>query len=241
MWLTRSFKPFVFQNEYDEQLPFSNCENLGFYVHIPFCKTRCKFCEYVVLEGTDDSVENEYVELLLREMEMYSEILKGKKIVGYDLGGGTPTKLSVENLKKITEAVYSLFDVEEGTVFSVETTPLIAANEPEKIKAVYDMGYKRISMGVQTVSEKLLSELGRDGSKSIYERAVANIRKAGFESFNIDLMYGFLHQSETDFDNTLHYAIGLNPEHITLYRNRYKGTKLEYEACQSIKLCINTE
>ncbi|MBQ6846854.1 MAG: NUDIX domain-containing protein [Oscillospiraceae bacterium] len=209
---------------------WKDAKELSLYIHIPFCKTRCKFCEYVVLEGTDDSVENEYVELLLREMEMYSEILKGKKIVGYDLGGGTPTKLSVENLKKITEAVYSLFDVEEGTVFSVETTPLIAANEPEKIKAVYDMGYKRISMGVQTVSEKLLSELGRDGSKSIYERAVANIRKAGFESFNIDLMYGFLHQSETDFDNTLHYAIGLNPEHITLYRNRYKGTKLEYEA-----------
>lgn len=212
------------------QEEWKDAKELSLYIHIPFCKTRCKFCEYVVLEGTDDSVENEYVELLLREMEMYSEILKGKKIVGYDLGGGTPTKLSVENLKKITEAVYSLFDVEEGTVFSVETTPLIAANEPEKIKAVYDMGYKRISMGVQTVSEKLLSELGRDGSKSIYERAVANIRKAGFESFNIDLMYGFLHQSETDFDNTLHYAIGLNPEHITLYRNRYKGTKLEYEA-----------
>jgi hypothetical protein len=72
-------------------------------------------------------------------MEMYSKILKGKKIVGYDLGGGTPTKLSIENLQKITDAVNSLLDIEEDTVFSIETTPVIAANEPEKIKAVFDM------------------------------------------------------------------------------------------------------
>lgn len=205
-------------------------DELCLYIHIPFCKTRCKFCEYVVLENPEESLEDEYVELLLKEMKMYSEILKGKKVVGYDLGGGTPTKLSVENLKRITDAVYDLFDIKEDVIFSIETTPLIAANEPEKLKAVYDMGYRRISMGVQTVSEKLLSELGRDGSKSLYEKAVENIRKAGFERFNIDLMYGFLHQSERDFDNTLHYAVGLGPEYITLYRNRYKGTKIESEA-----------
>lgn len=209
---------------------WKNVDELSLYIHIPFCKARCRFCEYVVLENPGEDIENEYVELLLKEMQMYAPILKGKKIVGYDLGGGTPTKLSVENLKKITDAVYEYFDIQPGVIFSIETTPVIAANEPEKIQAVYDMGYRRISMGVQTVSEKLLSELGRDGSKSIYERAVTNIRKAGFEGFNIDLMYGFLNQSERDFDNTLHYAIGLKPDYITLYRNRYKGTKIEYEA-----------
>jgi len=209
---------------------WNNVEELSLYIHVPFCKTRCKFCEYVVLENPSEEVENEYVELLLKEMEMYSKILKGKRIVGYDLGGGTPTKLSVENLRRITDAVYNLFDIQENVVFSIETTPLIAMEAPEKIKAMYDMGYHRISMGVQTVSEKLLSELGRDGSKSIYEKAVLNIREAGYKNFNIDLMYGFLNQSERDFDNTLHYAIGLNPDYITLYRNRYKGTKIEYEA-----------
>lgn len=209
---------------------WENVDELSLYVHIPFCKSRCKFCEYVVLEETDESVEDEYVDLLLKEMQMYSKILKGKRIVGYDLGGGTPTKLSIKNLKRITDAINELFSFDDDVIFSIETTPLIAANEPKKIKAVYDMGYKRISMGVQTVSEKLLSELGRDGSKSIYERAVENIRRAGFERFNIDLMYGFLYQNDVDFDNTLNYAIKLGPEYITLYRNRYKGTKLENEA-----------
>ncbi len=205
-------------------------DRLSLYIHVPFCKARCKFCEYVVLENPSEDAENEYVELLLQEMRMYAEILRGKKIVGYDLGGGTPTRLSVENLTRITEAVRTLFDLEEGVVFSVETTPVIAANEPEKIRALYELGYRRISMGVQTVSERLLAELGREGSASVYERAVANIRAAGFQSFNIDLMFGFLYQTDADFRNTLRYAAGLNPEHITLYRNRYKGTKLEHEA-----------
>lgn len=209
---------------------WQKADALSLYIHVPFCKQRCKFCEYVVLEHTDEDIENEYVELLLKEMQMYSEILKGKKIVGYDLGGGTPTKLSVENLTRITEAVRRLFDIEPDTVFSVETTPVIAANEPEKIKALYDLGYRRISMGVQTVSAKLLEALGREGSASVYEKAVENIRRAGFESFNIDLMYGFLYQTDTDFSNILRYAVVLKPEHITLYRNRYKGTKIESEA-----------
>ena len=203
---------------------------LSLYIHIPFCKARCKFCEYVVLEHTDARTEDAYVDLLLQEMRMYAEILKGKRIVGYDLGGGTPAKLSVRNLTRITEAVREWFSIEEGVVFSVETTPVIAAQEPEKMQALYDLGYRRISMGVQTVSERLLSELGREGSASVYEKAVENIRKAGFTSFNIDLMYGFLYQTDADFRNTLRYAVGLSPEHITLYRNRYKGTKLEGEA-----------
>ena len=205
-------------------------DELSLYIHVPFCKQRCKFCEYVVLEHTDESCEDEYVDLLLKEMEMYSEILRGKKLVGYDLGGGTPSKLSVRNLTRITEALRRLFNIGENVVFSVETTPAIAAAEPEKIQALYDLGYRRISMGVQTVSEKLLSELGREGSASVYEKAVENIRKAGFRSFNIDLMYGFLYQSDADLSNTLRYAVGLEPDHITLYRNRYKGTKIEGEA-----------
>lgn len=203
---------------------------LSLYVHVPFCKQRCKFCEYTVLENTTENDEDEYVSLLMKEIDMYAPYLKDKKIVGYDLGGGTPSKLSEENLKRITEKLTSTFSFDEGVVFSVETTPVIAANEFEKIAALYQMGYRRISMGIQTVSEKLLNSLGREGTVSIYEKAVDNIRKAGFEKFNVDLMYGFLYQSDEDFENTIKYAVSLKPEFITLYRNRYKGTKIESES-----------
>lgn len=204
-------------------------EDLCLYVHVPFCQARCKFCEYVVLDKPTEQDPDLYVEHLLKEIEMYRKIIKEKPIVGYDLGGGTPSYLSVENLTKITDAIKK-FNLQDGMYLSVETTPVIAANDIEKIKALRELGYNRISMGFQTVSEKLLESLGREGSTSIYEKAVANVRKAGFDRLNIDLMYGFLNQSDEDFANTIKYTIALNPEFITLYRNRYKGTKLEAES-----------
>lgn len=204
-------------------------DELCLYVHVPFCQSRCKFCEYVVLDNPEEEDEDNYVDHLLKEIELYRDIIKNKKIVGYDLGGGTPAFLSIENLTKITDAIKK-FNLEDDMYLSVETTPLIAANDVEKIKALKDLGYNRISMGFQTVSEKLLESLGREGSKYIYEKAVENIRTAGFDRLNIDLMYGFLNQSDEDFANTIKYTIALNPEFITLYRNRYKGTKLESES-----------
>lgn len=229
-----SFKDFRIKNqtEYVDFLKrdWNKSDKLSLYVHIPFCKVRCRFCEYVVLEDSDLNTEDLYVSLLLREIEMYKTILNGKKIVGYDLGGGTPTKLSTKNIEKITNALVDSFDFEHDVVFSIETTPVIAANEPQKLVDIYKLGYHRISMGIQTVSEKLLNDLGREGTTQIYEKAVQNIRIAGFEKLNIDLMYGFLYQNDEDFENTLKYAIALKPDYITLYRNRYKGTKLEGEA-----------
>lgn len=200
------------------------------YVHIPFCQSRCKFCEYVVLnERPDEKMQDTYVQYLLKEMELYRKIIKDKPVIGYDLGGGTPAFLSAKNLSLITDEIKK-FNLKEGMYLSIETTPMIAAKDLEKLKAIKSLGYNRISMGFQTVSEKLLESLGREGSKSIYEKAVENIRAAGFDRLNVDLMYGFLNQSDEDFANTIKYTIALNPEFITLYRNRYKGTSLESES-----------
>lgn len=204
-------------------------DELCLYVHVPFCQSRCKFCEYVVLDQPKAEDPDLYVEYLLKEIETYREIIREKPIVGYDLGGGTPAYLSVENLQKITEAIQK-FNLQDGMYLSVETTPVIAANDPEKMAALRALGYNRISMGFQTVSPKLLESLGREGSEFIYEKAVSNIRKVGFDRLNIDLMYGFLNQSDEDFANTIKYTIAMQPEFITLYRNRYKGTKLEAES-----------
>lgn len=200
------------------------------YLHIPFCQSRCKFCEYTVLENPGEDVENEYVDLLIKEMQMYAPLTAGKEIIGFDIGGGTPLKLSIENIAKLTYETEKLFKIRDGVIRSIETTPVIAAKEPEKLQGVHKLGFQRISMGIQTVSPHLLNELGREGETHIYEKAVRNIRKAGFDIFNIDLMYGFLNQSDKELETTILYAIALKPTQITLYRNRYKGTKLESES-----------
>jgi oxygen-independent coproporphyrinogen III oxidase len=209
---------------------WEKADEVCLYVHIPFCSVRCKFCEYTVLPEWSEAAENEYVDLLLREIALYAPLLKGKPIVGFDLGGGTPTKISVDNVRRITETLTDTFEFQDGVVFSIETTPVIAAKEPEKLKSLFKLGYTRMSMGIQTVSEKLLNELGREGATLIYEQAVRHVRDSGCKRLNLDLMYGFLHQANEEFESTLRYAISLQPEYITLYRNRYKGTKIEQEA-----------
>ncbi|MCR5455680.1 MAG: NUDIX domain-containing protein [Bacteroidales bacterium] len=204
-------------------------KEINLYVHVPYCKARCKFCEYVVMNDPNEVPQDKYVDYLLREIEMYREMVGDKPVVGYDLGGGTPMYLTVENIRRITESIRR-FNIKPGVASSIETTPVIAAKEVEKLTATRQMGYERISMGFQTVSASLLESLGREGNKSIYEQAVKNIRLAGYQRLNIDLMYGFLNQSDEDFANTVKYTIAMNPEYITLYRNRYKGTKLEKES-----------
>ena len=204
---------------------------LSLYVHVPFCQSRCKFCEYAVVSGNDAEKKEEYVQALLKELDMYKDIIGDKKILGFDMGGGTPTQLETDQIKRITDRLHQNFNFDPATEMSIETTPVIAARDFDKIKALNDMGYKRISMGVQTINDRLLEAFGREGNRSIYEQAVENIRRAGFDKFNIDLMYGFLDQNMEDFKTTLDYTIDkLIPEYITLYRNRYKGTKIAKEA-----------
>lgn len=211
---------------------WSNVNEMGLYLHIPFCESRCKFCEYAVLENEDKEKEELYTKLLLKEITMYKEIIKNKKIIGYDMGGGTPTKLSIDNIETLTESLDRNFGVSKEIKMSIETTPVIAAKDFDKINAINKMGYQRISMGIQTISSNLLKDFGRKGTPSMIIKATENIRNAGFDKFNIDLMYGFLHQKDEDFENTIKFAIDLGPEYITLYRNRYKGTKLEFEASE---------
>jgi oxygen-independent coproporphyrinogen-3 oxidase len=209
-----------------------NINELAFYIHIPFCKSRCNFCEYAVVstkEELDD--KDRYVEYVMKEIVMYKHLARGKKIIGFDMGGGTPTELSFDQIKLITDKLTSTFDFDASVGFSIETTPFNAANDLDKLIKIRELGYERISMGVQTIDKSLLAEFSREGSKALYNHAVRNIRKAGFEKFNIDLMYGFLNQKIEDFGATIEYTTKiLKPEYVTIYRNKYKGTKLVKEA-----------
>ena len=84
------------------------------YLHIPFCQSRCKFCEYTVLENPGEDVENEYVDLLIKEMQMYAPLTAGKEVIGFDIGGGTPLKLSIENIAKLTYETEKLFKIRQN-------------------------------------------------------------------------------------------------------------------------------
>ncbi len=212
---------------------FSGIDPLCLYVHIPFCETRCYFCEYTVVGGSDLKLTREYTNWLLKEFRLYRELLgtESRTLVGFDIGGGTPSFLEPELIEEIVEEARSSFRFAQRSEISIETTPKIAAASREKIAAYKRMGIQRISMGIQVTQPDLLRVLNRSSNGlEHFDRALDNIRSAGFQKFNVDLMYGFADQSLESWRATLEQAIRLNPEYITLYRMRYKLTRISNQA-----------
>lgn len=222
---------------------YGHLDELMLYAHVPFCPVRCQFCEYTVVDpriGAAEDAQSKYFEALRKEMEMYSWMLGGtasKRVVGFDIGGGTPSMARSVEIASVIDTVDKLYKLDPSELeISIETTPRIAAAEPQKLKDYYAMGIRRISMGLQTTDFKLAKELGRDDAngEALVVRALENIRAAGFQSFNVDLMYGFplplsVRRSGIDpWGQTIQDCIALAPEHITLYRMRYKGTKMAH-------------
>ena len=217
-------------------------ERLGLYVHVPFCKTRCKYCEYTVVDRSENEAEDVYFDALLREFDLYRQQLdtSRKTLIGFDIGGGTPAFVKPDNIRRVVEAARAAFRFRPGMVISIETTPIIADREPEKLHAFREMGIERISMGMQTTHFGLARSLEREyEGLTMLKRAVRNVRDAGFRRFNVDLMYGFADQSPETWRATVEQTVGLEPEYITLYQMRYKGTRIQDQAARVTRQAVN--
>jgi oxygen-independent coproporphyrinogen-3 oxidase len=219
-------------------------DELSLYVHVPFCEKRCSFCEYTVVDPhQNQAVEDTYYDLVLREFELWGRAIDSprKTLIGFDIGGGTPALPTAANTARLLEAAQRQFHFKPGLQISIETTPRVAANDPQKMRDLHSLGIDRVSMGVQIIQPSLLQALGRNASTVDYNLEARDaIRAAGFQKFNIDLMYGFARQSLAGWEATLQHAIDLNPEYITLYRMRYKGTQIAGQAVQVTREQINT-
>ena len=210
---------------------FDHMDRINLYSHIPFCEKRCFFCEYTVVGQKELDRTRQYMNYLSKELQMYRQLIGEKVIAGFDIGGGTPSFIDAQLIDEHITEVNKYFNMEQGTEISIETTPKIASSEPDKIKAYFKSGIRRISMGIQVTQPDLLKVLGREsnGLDHMY-KAAENIRQAGFQKFNIDLMYGFANQSLECWKATLKVALELNPDYITLYRMRYKLTRISHQA-----------
>ncbi len=232
----QTFKPYrVTRSEHAEVVArsFADIGDMCLYVHVPFCETRCSFCEYTVVGKSELDQTEAYVDALLREFELYDRqlALGSRRYFGLDIGGGTPGYLSAAQVERILAAIHARVTFEPGSDISIETTPSLAAADPAKLAAFRALGIDRISMGIQVIQPDLLRVLNRSGNGvEHHHRAVEAIRRAGFQRFNVDLMYGFAGQSLASWQATLDHAIALNPDYITLYRMRYKLTRISHQA-----------
>ncbi len=185
----------------------------GLYLHIPFCTRRCSYCNYFV--STQANLEEAYVEALLKEIEARREDVN-EKIASVYLGGGTPSKLSIENLSLVFNGLRSNFDLDDDVEIGMEANPedinkdvLISWNE---------MGINRLSLGIQSTSEEQLNWMKRTHSSEGGRRAVEDIRKSRFASnFSLDLIFGLPNQSLDHWISSLDQFLHLEIPHFSLY------------------------
>ena len=156
MWLTRTWKPFVFTNEYDKRLSFEDTENLGLYVHIPFCRRICSFCPYCKVPYEKETLDR-YVDSLIKEIHMAGRQNAGKKQVSsLYLGGGTPA-LAIERLGDIIHAINCHFMITDGIGLELHPADVV----PEVLLKLKELGITKISIGIQSFQDKFLKLLGR--------------------------------------------------------------------------------
>jgi oxygen-independent coproporphyrinogen-3 oxidase len=231
-----TWKPYRVPRDRHEEVvarAFAGVEDLCLYAHIPFCEARCSYCEYTVVDKAELSHTAHYMAWLNRELARYRDLLDTRRCTlhGFDIGGGTPSLVEAELIAELVANVRAAFRFGLASDISIETTPRIAAREPAKLAAYVRAGIERISMGVQVIQPDLLRVLNRSGNGMEHHgRAVENIRHAGFARLNLDLMYGFANQSLESWRATVQHALRLGPEYITLYRMRYKLTRISDQA-----------
>lgn len=210
MWLTRSVRPFTFTKEYDECLPYAECDKMGLYIHIPFCKSICNFCPYCKVKYTEELCET-YVQALLKEISMVGSQSSGKKkVTSLYFGGGTPA-LAADYLAEIIAEVQKYFEITEGIGLELHpdnvTVPVL-----QKLK---EAGVTKLSIGIQSFQEKYQTVLGR---KRVNAKALKDaLAEVPFETVSMDFIFALPGQTYADLkqDITMAFANGAN--HIAIY------------------------
>ena len=210
MWLTRSVKPFTFKNEYDEILPFSECESLGLYVHIPFCKSICNFCPYCKVRYSEELC-NRYIDSLIAEIHRVgSQNTEKKQVTSLYFGGGTPA-LASERIKEIIDAINEHFIITEG--IGLELHP---DNVTEDVlKTLKDAGITKISIGIQSFLDKYQHVLGR--KKVDAEKMHSALSSVPFETVSMDFIFALPSQTYEDLKSDIDTAFSLGANHVAIY------------------------
>lgn len=205
------------------------------YIHIPFCEHICYYCDFnkVFLEGQP---VDEYVDLLIKEMQITAANKQMEPIDTVFVGGGTPTTLNEAQIAKLCTAIQEIFPMKEEVEFSFEANP--GDLSVAKVQTMKDYGVNRISMGVQSFNNDLLKKIGRIHTvKDVYQ-SVENMRTVGFENVSIDLIFSLPGQTEADFQDTLNQALALDLPHYSAYSLIIEPKTIFYNLMQKGKLFL---
>lgn len=187
---------------------------MGLYVHVPFCKTKCPYCDFNTYQGIENLIEP-FLPAITSEITCWGDALAHPPVKSVFFGGGTPSYLPPGDIERILVAIQSSFQVDPTAEISIEANP--GDLDEAACAGILNQGVNRLSIGVQSLDNDLLNLLGRRHQASEAVEAFQSARQAGFDNVNLDLMYGLPNQSMKQWQKTLSSLIELTPEHISLY------------------------
>lgn len=196
--------------------------NLGLYIHVPFCVQKCRYCDFYSLSSGNDRIYKEYTDILIRHFEAFASKTDKYVVDTVYFGGGTPSILPSEYLCDILNGVRRYFKVDNACEITLEMNPKTASFET--MQQCVSNGFNRLSIGCQSADDKELKMLGRLHTFDDFCQTVSLARKAGFQNISSDLMLGLPNQDWKRLSNSIDRICMTNPNHISVY-----GLKIEEE------------
>ncbi len=212
---------------------------LGLYLHLPFCISKCPYCDFNSYQLKEDNHISSYISALYKEITTYSQKLKKINIRTIYFGGGTPTILSGIQIYNILEFCKDKFTVDKNAEITIEANP--GTLDGEKIKLLIESGINRLSLGAQSFNDLFLKILGRIHNTQDIIDSYYLAREKGFNNINIDIMFALPDQTTKDFQITLKKAVSLKPDHLSLYNLTIKSGTEYYKKYKGSKLKLPTE
>ena len=187
---------------------------LALYVHVPFCESKCPYCDFNTYAGIEPLMPA-YAAALAREIEQWGAWLGAPALASVFFGGGTPSYLPASGIRRLMRAVQTAFRLPEDAEAAIEANP--GDCSPERLQAMRRAGFNRISIGAQSFDDTELRMLGRRHSADLAAQAVRAARQAGFDNVSLDLMFGLPNQRLSTWRRSLRRAVALEPEHVSAY------------------------
>lgn len=216
-WEEASFSPEAWQQSLQRAFAESNAsEGISLYIHLPFCESLCTFCGCHKRVTKRHEVEQPYIQAVLKEWDLYCQLLPDRPMIKeIHLGGGTPTFFSVAHLQQLIQGILGKATVAPEHEFSFEGHPNNTTRE--HLQALYDLGFRRVSYGVQDYNEKVQKAIHRIQPYEHVQRVTEWARDIGYTSISHDLVFGLPFQNLDDVLNTIQQTTQLNPDRLAFY------------------------
>ena len=212
----------------------NNDKEIGVYVHIPFCKRKCYYCDFISFCEKDE-LQEKYINTVIQEIEDFFNLNKNVKIKTIYIGGGTPSFIDGKYIEKIMNT-FNKGGVVEATI---EVNPGSASLE--KLKKYKECGINRLSIGLQSTEDRLLKKIGRIHNYNDFLATSNLAREVGFDNINVDLMIGLPGQTIEDVKSSLNKVINLNPSHISVYSLIVEENTIIYNLIEQNKIVLPDE